>query len=78
MTHISDYGFSLHGLIFWLIFFAAYWLPTFLAFLRNIREKTTVILLNFFGFLFIPWLVALIFAVMAARMEPQSPPPPLA
>ena len=58
-----------------MVFFAAYWLPTFLAFLRNIREKTTVILLNIFGFLFIPWLVALIFAVVASRMDAKSIPP---
>jgi hypothetical protein len=69
-----DSALSLHSLVFWIIFFAAYWLPTFLAFLRNIREKTTVILLNIFAFLFIPWLVALVFAVVATRQTPTAPP----
>ena len=78
--HPVDIGYhlSLPGLLFSLVFFVVYWLPTFVAFLRNVKEKATVILLNLFGFLVIPWVVALVFAVVVAKVEPTPPAPPAA
>ena len=75
--HQIDVGYhlSLPGLLFSIVVFAAYWLPTFLAFLRNIKAKGTVLLLNLFGFLVVPWAIALIFAITARRIEPVTPPP---
>jgi hypothetical protein len=65
---------SPHGLLFWIILFVVYWFPTFLAFLRNIRKKATVILLNIFGLLVIPWLLALIYAATSTKFETTPPP----
>jgi hypothetical protein len=55
------------GLIFFPIFgfgFALYFLPTILAFARNKRDTTSILLLNFLlGWTAIGWVIALVWAV---------------
>jgi Superinfection immunity protein len=44
--------------------FVMYFLPTILAFARNKRDTTSILLLNFFlGWTMIGWVVALVWAV---------------
>jgi hypothetical protein len=44
--------------------FAMYFLPTIIAFARNKRDTTSILLLNFFlGWTMIGWVVALVWAV---------------
>ncbi len=44
--------------------FAMYFLPTIIAFARNKRDTTSILLLNFFlGLTMIGWVVALVWAV---------------
>jgi hypothetical protein len=55
------------GLIFFPLFgfgFVLYFLPTIIAFARNKRDTTSILLLNFFlGWTAIGWVIALIWAV---------------
>lgn len=55
------------GLIFFPIFgfgFVLYFLPTIIAFARNKRDTTSILLLNLFlGWTAIGWVIALIWAV---------------
>lgn len=57
------------GLIFFPIFgfgFVLYFLPTIIAFARNKRDTTSILLLNLFlGWTAIGWVIALVWAVKA-------------
>jgi len=55
------------GLLFFPLFgfgFVLYFLPTIIAFARNKRDTTSILLLNFFlGWTAIGWVIALVWAV---------------
>ena len=55
------------GLLFFPLFgfgFVLYFLPTIVAFARNKRDTTSILLLNFFlGWTAIGWVIALVWAV---------------
>jgi hypothetical protein len=55
------------GLLFFPLFgfgFVLYFLPTLIAFARNKRDTTSILLLNFFlGWTAIGWVIALVWAV---------------
>jgi len=55
------------GLLFFPLFgfgFVLYFLPTIIAFARNKRDTTAILLLNFFlGWTAIGWVIALVWAV---------------
>lgn len=57
------------GLLFFPLFgfgFVLYFLPTIIAFARNKRDTTAILLLNFFlGWTAIGWVIALVWAVKA-------------
>ena len=52
-------------LTFLSILFFIYWLPTLIAIVRRTPGALGVAALNFFGFLIIPWFVALLWALAA-------------
>jgi len=76
----SDAGSTALGFVIWAVIVIVYWVPTIIALFRwkDIPNGGGVIVLNFFGFLFVTWIIAL---VMAVRSKPQplqvqyAPPP---
>ena len=50
------------GAIFWAACWFAFFLPTTVAALRGKTNYAAILVLNFFGFLLIPWIVAIVWA----------------
>lgn len=60
------------GILLILTGIAAYWVPTFIAYRRKVRNLGSIAVLNFFAFLAIPWIIALAMALAdPARHEAQ-------
>jgi hypothetical protein len=52
------------GVLFFLPIFLFYFLPAILAFARNKRDTTSILLLNLFlGWTFVGWVIALVWAL---------------
>ena len=56
-------------LTFLTIVFLIYWLPTLIAIVRRTPTALGVAALNFFGFLVIPWFIALLLALAVAPAQ---------
>jgi hypothetical protein len=56
------------GLLAWIAILAAYWSPSVLGALRHVPNLGSVIVVNFFGFTFVCWIVAL---ALACRSVPH-------
>jgi hypothetical protein len=60
-----------------LVGFAAYWVPTIVAVVRQVPSKGSIIVINFFlGWTIIGWVVALAMAVRTRPQQPQYLAPP--
>lgn len=58
------------GLVMIIVGIALYWLPSFLAWRRGVRNLGSVVVINFFGFFVVTWIVALAMALAdPARRE---------
>lgn len=63
-------------LVMGLIFFAAYFVPTFVAAHRDHHQQTSIMLLNvLLGWTGIGWIAALIWSVSAVKRDPQPAQP---
>jgi hypothetical protein len=51
------------------VLFCLYWLPTIIAMFRRVPSVLGVAILNFFGFLIVPWWLALVLALAANPAE---------
>ena len=54
---------------FLLFLFLAYWMPTIIAMVRGAPFVLGIALFNFFGFLIVPWWLALIWSLAARPYE---------
>lgn len=50
----------------WSFIVIAYWVPTFVALKRRVPNRAQIAVVNFFAFLFVPWVVALVWALKPA------------
>ncbi len=59
----------MEAVIFWVILIILYWVPTIIAVYRKLTNRMQIGVLNFFAFLGIPWIVALVWAFKPANTE---------
>ena len=73
----SGAAFGIGMIVFTIISFIAYWIPTIIALVRGVPNKGSVIVINLFlGWTIIGWVVALAMAARSRPASPQYPYPP--
>lgn len=66
-SHPASPGQIILGLILIIAMIAAYWVPTFVACRRHVRNVGSIAVLNFFGFFVVTWVIALAMALADPR-----------
>lgn len=61
--------------IYGIVAVVLYWLPSLTAWRRRARNVGSIVVVNFFGFLVVPWIIALAMAMADPRREPPASPP---
>jgi hypothetical protein len=72
-TFIQYTGFTLGLGIFFVVCFAAYFLPATIAAIREKRNYSAILVLNVLGFLGVTWIIAIVWAFSTESVDSRSP-----